>query len=218
MPMRLKVFAASSSSHFDSLTSTSLFSPRDHRPGMSFRKRNVVILPEGRARPSPPSSSSPDSKAALTIPGVRPSPLDGRPTTSTGTRSLDALLVGHAGLALGNSILVEESGTTEFGGALLRYYAAEGVVQGHQVHVFGMNDAWGRDLPGLAGTKEKGAAKREMKDSGDKMKIAWRYERLGEFGAGARGAGSRFVHTTPRFMPNVPGNDHPGSCDDPDQF
>jgi len=32
---------------------------------------------------------------------------------------------GRVGLALGNSLLVEENGTTEFGGGLLRYIAAE---------------------------------------------------------------------------------------------
>ena len=86
-------------------------------------------------------------------------------------------------------MLIEENGTTDFGGALLRYYAAEGAVQGHQIHVFGMSDAWGRELPGLAGGVEKKGIPGNG-ESSDKMKIAWRYERLGEFGAGARGARS----------------------------
>ncbi len=118
--------------------------------------------------------------------GVRPSPLDGRLTTSTGTRSLDGLLAGHVGLALGTSLLVEESGTTDFGGSLLRYYASEGVVQGHQVHVLGMDEGWGRELPGVS---EVGVAsgKNASNDVAERMKIAWRYERLGEFGTGARG-------------------------------
>jgi elongator complex protein 4 len=86
---------------------------------------------------------------------------------------------------MGTSVLIEESGTTDFGAALLRYYAAEGVVQGHNVHVLGMNEAWGRELPGLAGS-ENSSKKEEMRGSEDRMKIAWRYERLGEFG-GSRG-------------------------------
>ena len=120
--------------------------------------------------------------------GTRPSPVDGHVTTSTGTHSLDALLAGHAGLVLGTSLLIEESGTTDFGGALLRYYAAEGVVQGHQVHVLGMAETpWGRELPGLS--TEDGSSKNSegRKESEDKMKIAWRYERLGQFGAAGRG-------------------------------
>ena len=122
------------------------------------------------------------------IPGLRPSPLDGRLTTSTGTRTLDSLLAGHGGLVLGNSLLIEEGGTTDFGGSLLRYYAAEGIVQGHQVHVLGMHESWGRELPGLS----DGASNRtkDERTSEERMKIAWRYERLGEFGAGARGGRS----------------------------
>lgn len=154
---------------------------------MSFRKRNVVVAQPG----SSGQGASVAEKAP--VPGVRLSPLDGRLTTSTGTRSLDSLLAGHAGLVLGTSLLIEESGTTDFGGALLRYYASEGIVQAQHVHVLGMNEAWGRELPGLSeeGSLTKSEGKRS---SDDKMKIAWRYERLGEFGAGARGAHPCSVH------------------------
>lgn len=118
--------------------------------------------------------------------GTRPSPLDGRLTTSTGTRSLDALLAGHGGLPIGTSLLVEENGTTDFAGVVLRYFTAEGVAQNHHVHVLGVNEAWGRDLPGLAApSREKPASeRRDVNDASEKMKIAWRYERLGEFGRG----------------------------------
>lgn len=145
---------------------------------MSFRKRNVIVS-------SPDSGSLPIRTAEkVEIPGVRPSPLDGRLTTSTGTRSLDGLLAGHSGLPLGTSLLIEESGTTDFSGALLRYYAAEGVVQGHYVHVLGVPDAWARELPGLQAEKKVSEKSSEQKIQRDKMKIAWRYERLGEFGKG----------------------------------
>ena len=170
---------------------------------MSFRKRNIGL--SSSRTPQPPltvyseqTADSPSVKVQDTvinhaqIPGVRPSALDGRPTTSTGTPSLDGLLAGHAGLALGNSILLEESGTTDYAGTLLRYYAAEGVVQGHQVHVVGVGEQWGRDLPGLVGTadgEEKNKA--EGVENREKMKIAWRYERLGEFGVGGSSPSSR---------------------------
>lgn len=148
---------------------------------MSFRKRNVVIS-SPRSPLQSPSIAEKDP-----VPGIRPSPLDGRLTTSTGTRSLDALLAGHAGLALGTSLLIEESGTTDFGGILLRYFAAEGIVQGHHIHVLGMNEAWGRDLPGTTGVKEGISNRDDEKGvAADRMKIAWRYERLGEFGRGGR--------------------------------
>jgi elongator complex protein 4 len=147
---------------------------------MSFRKRNVVVGQRG--------DFGVDGKTQeqVSVRGVRPSPIDGRLTTSTGTRSLDSLLAGHAGLVLGTSFLIEESGTTDFGGTLLRYYASEGVAQGHLIHVLGISEAWGRELPGLS--SEGSSARSEQRHSSDeKMKIAWRYERLGEFGSGARG-------------------------------
>lgn len=158
---------------------------------MSFRKRNVGLAGPGassrRLRPEDPSSPS-QGPPTIHIPGVRPSPLDGRLTTSTGTQTLDDLLAGHAGLALGHSLLIGENGTTDFAGALLRYYAAEGVVQGHTVHVVGVGEHWGRELPGLTG--DAGFTENEASVAVDKekMKIAWRYERLGEFGTGAAGS------------------------------
>lgn len=175
---------------------------------MSFRKRNVgLVNPSSTSNLSGfTSTNTPlsSTQAASQIPGVRPSPLDGRPTTSTGTQTLDDLLAGHAGFPLGNSILIEESGTTDFAGALLRFYAAEGVVQGHKVHVVGAGEQWGRELPGVTGgvggdgEKEAGVAVDK-----EKMKIAWRYERLGEFGAGSSARGGNaptpclacYVHT-----------------------
>jgi elongator complex protein 4 len=90
-------------------------------------------------------------------------------------------------LPLGKTLLLEENGTTDFAGALLRYYAAEGVVQDQKVHVIGMPEQWGRTLPGLIGTAEA-ADEKSDKRKGERMKIAWRYERLGEFGTGVAGA------------------------------
>lgn len=155
---------------------------------MSFRKRNIGLAGPNDRTASQIATSLPSRSIQPNLPGVRPSPLDGRPTTSTGTQSLDDTLAGHAGLALGSALLIEENGTTDFAGALLRYYAAEGLVQGHRVHVVGVGEQWGRELPGLVdkasvGAKEEGSVAMDK----EKMKIAWRYERLGEFGAGSRG-------------------------------
>jgi elongator complex protein 4 len=144
---------------------------------MSFRKRNIA-LSNNTESASKPASSTPK----VQIPGVRPSAIDGRPVTSTGTASLDALLAGHGGLALGCSLLIEENGATEYAGALLKFYAAEGVLQGHHVHVLGLPESWGRELPGTARESSK---VKESGTSGEKMKIAWRYENLGQFGPGS---------------------------------
>ncbi|KAF2645290.1 PAXNEB-domain-containing protein [Massarina eburnea CBS 473.64] len=161
---------------------------------MAFRKRNTALT---RAPPSssptdpssPTTNPPPTAEPAPSIPGVRPSPIDGRPTTSTGTFSLDSVLAGHAGLPLGTSMLIGEHGTTDYAGALLRFYAAEGVVQGHKVHVVGMPEAWGRELPGIA--EDRGDKKRE--EAKERMKIAYRYERLGQFGA-ERERGALYIH------------------------
>lgn len=168
---------------------------------MSFRKRNVVL---GSASASGASSSSSATTTAATqdapsaatsnhLPGTRPSPIDGRLTTSTGTPTLDNLLAGHAGLALGHSILLDENETTDYAGTLLKYYAAEGIVQGHTLHIVCVRDGWTRDLPGLVGAADKveeAATSSKKGAEADRMKIAWRYEKLGQFGdvAGSRGS------------------------------
>ncbi|PGH29897.1 elongator complex protein 4 [[Emmonsia] crescens] len=171
---------------------------------MSFRKRNIGLSPgspRGIAPNSPGSQPlQPPQPPTKPISGLRPSPVDGRQTTSTGTTTLDNLLAGHAGFVLGNSLLVEESGTTDFAGALLRYYAAEGVVQEHQLHVIGVGEQWGRALPGLVGAAEAADDKLSKSKGGEKMKIAWRYERLGEFGTGI--AGSRAPAPTVEKTPD----------------
>ena len=71
-------------------------------------------------------------------------------------------------------------------------------MHGHQVHVVGMPEQWGRDLPGLVGEEDNQKASHEPLENlgNEKMKIAWRYERLGEFGASSRGG-------TAPALPNV---------------
>lgn len=156
---------------------------------MSFRKRNVA-LSSGVAREPGITSAPAPTAAAFLLPGLRPSPLDGRATTSTGTPTLDTLFAGHAGLPMGTSILIEENGTTDFAGALLRYYAAEGLVQCHHVHVVGVPEQWGRELPGLVEGKEK---EQQVSNAAEKMKIAWRYERLGQPGRGTNSRGGPLI-------------------------
>jgi elongator complex protein 4 len=146
---------------------------------MSFRKRNVAL---SSTADTPSKTSQSPVKAQL--PGVKPSSIDGRPVTSTGTATLDGLLAGHGGLALGCSLLIEENGTTDYAGALLKFYAAEGILQGHHVHVLGLPEQWGRELPGAVSESEKD--KSGVKN--EKMKIAWRYESLGQFGASSVGS------------------------------
>lgn len=152
---------------------------------MSFRKRNVGLSGSGR---SPVAQTAPHDQAQLS--GCRPSAVDGRAVTSTGTASLDALLAGHSGLSLGCTLLIEESGTTDYAGALLRFFAAEGLLQDHHVHVIGMPEHWGRELPGAVGDSDK---KEKPAGSTEKMKIAWRYESLGQFGDSTNARGGQIL-------------------------
>ena len=154
---------------------------------MSFRRKNVII---GTGPAANSSTASPPEKQHQAV-GIRSSPLDGRLTTSTGTPSLDAVFGGHSGLPMGTSLLVEEAGTTDFGAVILRYYAAEGLVQGHNVHVLGASEDWRRELPGLS---SKAAASGRVSRQGmadtpaeEKMKIAWRYEVLRNKASDPRG-------------------------------
>lgn len=156
---------------------------------MAFRKRNVALGRQPAAPTSPNTGQA--SSVPEQLPGVRPSPLTSHPVTSTGTPSLDGILGGHSGLVLGSSLFIGEHETTDFAGALLRYYAAEGILQGHVVHVVGMGEGWVRELPGVAEAKyqkKDTPASDKVADGAaqDRMKIAWRYERLGQ--AGERGA------------------------------
>ncbi|RKU45838.1 hypothetical protein DL546_007001 [Coniochaeta pulveracea] len=165
---------------------------------MSFRKRNTVIStgPTGQAPTAPQNQTQKQLP-----PGLRPSPLDGRLTTSTGTSSLDHLLAGHVGLPLGTSLLVQEQGTTDFSGILLRYYAAEGLVQGHHVHVLGFPEAWRYELPAVSTGDGKKKATQAAPPVEERMKIAWRYEALGNNHSPSQGSrgdgagGSTFCHS-----------------------
>lgn len=149
---------------------------------MSFRRRNVGIS-DGRQPHSSPDNTQTQSAR---LPGIRSSAVDGKPVTSTGVAAFDGIFAGHGGQPLGTSVLIGESGTTDYAGALLRFYAAQGLMQDHHVHVVGLPETWARELPGLASESSK---KSEVQTS-EKMKIAWRYESLGQQSAEVARGGS----------------------------
>lgn len=149
---------------------------------MSFRKRNAALARRNSNVQDQILEESPAKGVAFhheqIANGVRASPADGRLTTSTGTYSLDGLLAGHAGLPLGHGICVEETGTTDYAGALLRCYAAEGVMQGHIIHVIGAGPPWIKELPAVVEGRNESRETAKAQEA-ERMKIAWRYERLG---------------------------------------
>ncbi|CAN6674064.1 elongator complex protein 4 [Trichomonascus vanleenenianus] len=178
---------------------------------MSFRKKTVVlsgpnasavpgrapVVPLGTTRGGPGQTRAIRNEI-LNHAGVKPSVQTSHPTVSTGSNDLDSLL-GHWGLPLGNMLLIEESGTTEFNSILMRSFAAQGVVHNRlgtsgktQIVVIGADENWGRELPGIY--KDKKELKREKiekeeskvsvgnlanssSSSSKDMKIAWRYAR-----------------------------------------
>lgn len=75
-------------------------------------------------------------------------------------------------------MLMTESGATDFSGVLLKCYAAEGLVQGHHVHVVGMDESWQAELPGLSPETYVTEVNDEHALEEKRMSIAWRYQGL----------------------------------------
>ncbi|CAK7894350.1 elongator complex protein 4 [[Candida] anglica] len=169
--------------------------------------RSSIIMGGGRilsgSRPPANTAKEDEITKILQHPGVKPSLITSRPTVSTGSSDLDKILL-HSGLPLGTSLLVEESGTTDFASILLRVFASQGVMHNRlndkrnintHVIVVGFQQEWAKELPGLykGSSKEQKKAKIAANESklsisnlsnstagttarSDKdLKIAWRY-------------------------------------------
>ncbi|KAK9466082.1 Elongator complex protein 4 [Lipomyces arxii] len=131
---------------------------------MSFRKRDVSLPFKAN------EVSKPKPK------WIRPSTLlPTYPTVSTGTSSLDKLLL-HGGQPLGTSLLVIEDSATDFASVIARCYAAQGVANQNIVVTVGAGPRWGLDLPAPTELKPKSAPVPVQKEE---LKIAWRYRQSG---------------------------------------
>ncbi|QPG76667.1 hypothetical protein FOA43_004061 [Brettanomyces nanus] len=128
---------------------------------------------------------------------IKPSLLTSTPTTSTGSVDID-LILGHQGLPLGSSLLVEEDGATDFASTLIKLFLAQGVVHNrisssgatHDI-VVGVPWEWAASLPGIykGSTREQKRKKLEQiqkrisvtnvidqqSEQSSDLKIAWRY-------------------------------------------
>lgn len=104
--------------------------------------------------------------------GIKPtSPM----TLSTGTSTLDSLLSMPSGLPVSSVLLVEEDGTGNYSGVVLRQYVAQGVIQGDRVWIGGIGEGWWKGVPGLAKAEKSAKSSDTVKQIEEKMKIAWRY-------------------------------------------
>ncbi|XP_053304841.1 elongator complex protein 4 [Spea bombifrons] len=120
------------------------------------------------------------------IPGCRPSVQNGQLLISSGVPSLDHVLGG--GLAVGTLLLIEEDTFSTYSNIILKYFLAEGVVNGHELYVASSdedpNDIL-KDLPAplIDEIPKQDDRKEEKKvpvseEDTREMKIAWRYQNL----------------------------------------
>ncbi|CAR23625.1 Elongator subunit ELP4 [Lachancea thermotolerans CBS 6340] len=134
-------------------------------------------------------------------PGIRPSPATSQPATSTGCRDLDKTL-GHMGLPIGQTLLIQEQGTTDFSSVLVKCFAAQGIVhnrvEGSNAFVHGnthlvvltLNQFFAKELPGVYQGSRKDVKRSKVSLTESKitvqntlesgaapkdLKIAWRY-------------------------------------------
>ncbi|ODV67146.1 PAXNEB-domain-containing protein [Hyphopichia burtonii NRRL Y-1933] len=172
-------------------------------PPVSGRGPPVSGISASRGLITPVSSKAKEQEqfdALMKNPGVRPSLITSQPTISTGSSDLDKIML-HQGLPIGCSLLIEESGTTDFASVLLRAFASQGVIHNRlekdQLHshtiVIGLGAAWAKELPGLYKGSSKEQKKAKIQENESKvsvsnlssapssnraekdMKIAWRY-------------------------------------------
>ncbi|KHC84646.1 elongator complex protein 4 [Candida albicans P78042] len=134
-------------------------------PAVTGKGITTTTTSSFQLKSKPKSIEKDNATQIMQNPGVRPSLVTSQPTTSTGSSDLDKILL-HQGLPLGNSLLIEESGTTDFSSVLLRAFASQGILHNRisndiiaHVIVLGMNQQWANDLPGVY----KGSSKEQKK-------------------------------------------------------
>uniref|UniRef100_A0A8C5QL32 Elongator complex protein 4 n=1 Tax=Leptobrachium leishanense TaxID=445787 RepID=A0A8C5QL32_9ANUR len=121
------------------------------------------------------------------IRGTRPSVHNGQLLLSTGVPSLDHVLGG--GLAVGTLLLIEEDTYSTYSNLLLKYFLAEGVVNGHEIYIASASEDPAnilKDLPApLTDEMPKPDDRKSEKqtsgfteDPQETMKIAWRYQNM----------------------------------------
>ncbi|KAK6203202.1 Elongator complex protein 4 [Scheffersomyces amazonensis] len=176
--------------------------PNPLRGGPNVRSipgRDGIRSPQPQPQPQPQSKKEEFEPIIKNI-SIRPSLITSQPTISTGVSDLDKILL-HQGLPLGNSLLVEESSTTDFSSVILRAFTSQGIIHNRinkdelysHVIVVGVPSQWANDLPGLYKGSSKEQKKAKIVENESKisvsnlstrqsstrnendLKIAWRY-------------------------------------------
>lgn len=117
-------------------------------------------------------------EAVVKHPGVRPSSITSQATVSTGSADLDKIL-GHQGLPLGSSFLIEENGTTDFASVLMKSFASQGIVHNRldpkssntHIIVLSSNNNWGKELPGVCKGSSRDIKKNRIIENEKKVSV-----------------------------------------------
>ncbi|CCD24234.1 Elongator subunit ELP4 NDAI_0C05750 [Naumovozyma dairenensis CBS 421] len=185
-------------------------------PTARMANLNMGTPQPGHTIPKEVASEDEEEEEALDYinhPGIRPSPVSANLVTSTGSEDLDKVLT-HLGLPLGNSILVQEQGTTEFNSILCKLFAAQGIVHNRldtvpgsksgntHLIVLSLNQGFAKELPGVYKGSRKDVKKSMISEEQSKLsvqnlneqkatpqrykdfKIAWKYKFADEKKAG----------------------------------
>lgn len=114
-----------------------------------------------------------------TIPGTRPSPYNSLPLVSLGLTALDDLLGG--GVPLSTSLLLCSDHPTTYAALLLKFFIAQGLESGQECVLVEAGAEEGSGLhEQLMATDQGDEVKEKPKVEDDKMKIAFRYEKMGK--------------------------------------
>ncbi|GMM32866.1 Elongator subunit [Saccharomycopsis crataegensis] len=117
-------------------------------------------------------------------PSIKPSIITSQPTISTGTSDIDKLIL-HGGLPVGTSLLLEETGSTDYSSILLKFFAAQGIVHNriedpnlknttncHVIVIGGGNVAsWVKELPGVYKGSRKELKKKKIRENESKLSV-----------------------------------------------
>jgi elongator complex protein 4 len=148
-------------------------------------KSNVALTDKGAE----------SKKEEFKHPGIKPSiVLSNINCVSTGTKDIDTVLI-HGGLPTNCSLLIEEDGSTDFSGVLMKSYISEGIIQNRKSGkivnhciVVGMDNQFGNELPDVYAGNKKERKKKFVQEqegklsvsninSNNELKIAWRYRK-----------------------------------------
>lgn len=191
-------------------------SGRGPAPNNPMLNRGVAVPDRGQTptvtsriqgRPASGPTGTPQRGARTTVPIIEPKKeefkhpgvkssivLSNINCVSTGTKDVDTVLI-HGGIPTNCSLLIEEDGSTDFSGVLIKNYVSEGIIQNRRSGkivnhciIIGVDNQFGNELPDVYAGNSKERKKKLVQgeenklsvsnvNSGNDLKIAWRYRK-----------------------------------------